>query len=101
MKRTLIRYETKVERAEENERLIKSVFQELHATSPEGVRYLALKLADNTFVHFVGVDSEDRGNPIPRLEAFRSFQNGIEDRCVDPPRSSVAVVIGNYKMLSE
>ncbi|MFD2057655.1 hypothetical protein ACFSQT_32595 [Mesorhizobium calcicola] len=33
MKRHLIRYKTKPERADENERLIKAVFEELRATN--------------------------------------------------------------------
>ena len=52
MKRTIVRYKTKPETAQENERLIQQVFQELQAKSPEGVRYLALKLGDGTFIHF-------------------------------------------------
>ena len=53
MKRTLIRYKTKPDRTDENEALIKAVFRELHAKSPEGIRYMSLKLADGSFVHFV------------------------------------------------
>ena len=53
MKRTLVRYRTKPEQAEENEHLIGKVFQELQAKSPDSVRYLALRLDDGTFLHFV------------------------------------------------
>src|SRR5262245_41278778 len=49
---TLVRYRAKPERAEENQQLIENVFAELHAKSPEGIRYLALRLGDGTFVHF-------------------------------------------------
>ena len=42
MKRTIVRYKTKPETAQENERLIQQVFQELRAKSPQAVRYLAL-----------------------------------------------------------
>src|SRR5258708_35960518 len=52
MKRTVVRYKTKPEKAEENARLIEKVFQELRAKAPNGVRYLALKLADGSFIHF-------------------------------------------------
>ena len=44
MKRTVVRYKAKPEKVEENQRLIEKVFQELHAKSPGGVRYLALRL---------------------------------------------------------
>ena len=101
MRQTLIRYETKLERAEENERLIKHVFEELHAKLPEGIRYMALRLGSNAFVHFVAVDTVDGSNPIPHLDAFRSFQSDIGERCVEPPQSSDAAIIGNYRMLNE
>lgn len=42
MKCTIVRYKTKPETAQENERLIQQVFQELRAKSPQAVRYLAL-----------------------------------------------------------
>ena len=67
MKRTVVRYKTKPEQAEENERLIKRVFQELQAKSPEGVRYLALQLDDGTFVAFR--HGRHRGRFDHRLEA--------------------------------
>jgi hypothetical protein len=41
MKRTVVRYKTKPEQAEENARLIEKVFQELRTRAPDGVRYLA------------------------------------------------------------
>jgi len=82
MKRSLIRYRTKPDRTDENERLIKSVFAELQAKSPAGVRYLALKLGDGSFIHFVAADGDAGTNPITSLDAFRAFQGGIKDRCL-------------------
>jgi hypothetical protein len=51
MNQTLARYRTKAELANENQRLIEAVFQEVRTRQPDGVRYLALRLADATFVH--------------------------------------------------
>ena len=101
MKRTFIRYDTKPGRAEENQRLIEGVFQELHAKAPSGVRYMALRLDTGTFVHFVEVDDADGSNPLPELDAFRLFQNGIRDRQVEPAQLSSAAIIGNYRMLRD
>jgi len=101
MKRTVVRYKTKPESAQENERLIQRVFEELRAKSPEGVRYLALRLGDGTFVHFSAHEAEDGVSPIPRLEAFQSFQSGIKERCIEGPQSSDATIVGNYRMLDE
>jgi hypothetical protein len=99
MKRTLVRYRTRPDMAQENQRLIEKVFQELRAKSPQDVRYLALRLGDGTFVHFSMVESDDGANPIPGLEAFRSFQNGITERCIEPPQPGDATIVGYYRML--
>ena len=99
MKRTLVRYKTRPETAQENQRLIEKVFQELQARAPTGVRYLALKLTDGTFIHFSMVETDDGANPIPALEAFRSFQSGIKERCIEPPQAGDATIVGNYRML--
>jgi hypothetical protein len=101
MKRSLIRYRTKPETTEENERLIKGVFAELQAKSPDGVRYLALKLADGGFIHFVAVDGDAGASPITSLDAFRTFQGGIKDRCLELPQATDVTVVGNYRMLDE
>jgi len=101
MQRTLIRYKTKPDRVQENQRLIESVFAELEAKSPDGIRYLVLRLDDGTFVHFVAVDPKVAVTSVPELEAFRLFQSGHKERCVEPPQSGVATIVGNYRMLDE
>jgi hypothetical protein len=101
MKCTVVRYRMKPETTLENERLIEQVFQELRAKSPEGVRYLAMRLDDGTFIHFSTVETKDGASPIPQLEAFRSFQRGIKERCVESPQSSGATIVGNYRVLGE
>ena len=99
MKRTLVRYKAKPEQVQENARLIENVFQELRAKSPSGVRYLALKLGDGTFVHFSMVESGDSGNPIVALDAFRTFQSGVKERCIGPAQFGDVTIVGNYRML--
>jgi hypothetical protein len=99
MKRTLIRYKTKPDTAEQNAGLIAKVFEELKAKAPNGVRYLSLRLDDDTFVHFV--EAEEGSTPLPSLDAFKAFQNGIRERCVEPPLAGNATIVGNYRMLSE
>jgi hypothetical protein len=99
MKLTVTRYKTKPEGAQENERLIKQVFQELQARSPAGVRYIALRLDDDTFIHFSTVEEGD--SPIPKLNAFGSFQSGIKERCIEPPRASAVTIVGSYRMPGE
>ena len=101
MRRTLIRYKTKPETAERNAELVKAVFAELQAAKPEGVRYLTLRLEDDSFVHIVESAAEDGSSPLPKLKAFQEFQNGIRERCAEPPLPRGATVVGNYRMLNE
>ena len=101
MKRTLVRYKSKPERAQENAQLIEQVFKELKAKAPDGVRYLCLKLDDGTFLHFSAVESTNGAHPITSLEAFRAFQGGIKERCMEPPQSGDATIVGNYRMVDE
>ncbi|HEY1722888.1 MAG TPA: hypothetical protein VGG27_16715 [Magnetospirillaceae bacterium] len=101
MKLTVVSYQTKPKSADDNERLIQAVFQELRGTSREDVRYLALRLGDGTFIHVSIADTEDGASPIPRLEAFRSFQSGLKERCVEPPQQNDATIVGNYRMFGE
>ena len=75
------------------------MFAELHSKSPEGVRYLAVKLGDGTFIHLV--ETKNGSNPITTLDAFRAFQNGIKERCIEPPQSGDVTIVGNYRMLEE
>ncbi len=66
MNRRLIRYKAKPDHADENQRLIEAVFQELRETKPDGVRYLVLRMADDSFAHFV--ELEGTVNPLQVLE---------------------------------
>jgi hypothetical protein len=100
MKRTLIRYKTKPEMAETNAALIAAVFEELKAARPEGVRYLSLRLEDDTFVHLVETEA-DAASAIPGLAAFKLFQSGIRERCIEPPEAGSAIIVGNYGMLDQ
>jgi len=101
MKRTLIRYKTKPDMADKNAELIGRVFEELKAAKPDGVRYLSLRLDDDTFVHLVETEADDGTSALPKLEAFKAFQNGIRERCVEPPQPGGVTIVGNYRMLSE
>ena len=101
MKNTVVRYKAKPEMAQENQRLIEKVFEELKATAPEGVRYMALRLADGTFVHFSISDAGDTAGPLHAVAAFKAFQSDVRQRCAEMPQSSEATIVGNYRMLRE
>jgi hypothetical protein len=101
MRRTVIRYKTKPEMADRNAELVAAVFAELKATQPEGLRYMSLRLEDDTFIHVVETVTDDGSSPFPKLAAFAAFQNGIRDRCVEPPLPKGSTIVGNYRMLEE
>jgi hypothetical protein len=87
--------------ADTNAELVAAVFAELNAAQPEGLRYMSLRLEDDTFIHVVETTTEDGASPLPKLAAFAAFQNGIRERCVEPPVPKGAIVVGNYRMLGE
>ena len=101
MKRTLIRYRTRPEMADRNAELVAAVFAELNAVQPDGIRYMTLRLEDDTFIHFVESTADDGSSALPKLAAFQAFQSGIRDRCVEPPMPRGATIVGNYRMLGE
>ncbi len=98
MKRTLIRYKTRADMADRNAELIAGGFAELKAAKPEGVRYLSLRLDDDTFVHFVETETETAG-ALTSLAAFKAFQSGIRERCIEPPQAGNVTIVGDYRML--
>ena len=86
MPQVVVRYQTKPEAADENQRLVERVFSELNAADPGGLRYATFRLEDGvTFVHVASVETGDGVNPLTKSEAFAEFQSGIRDRCVEPP----------------
>jgi hypothetical protein len=97
----LIRYRTKPEQAVRNAELVTAVFAELRDAKPEGLRYLTLRLDDDTFIHLVATDAEDGTSALTQLAAFQAFQQGVRERCAEPPLVRQATVVGNYRMLDE
>ncbi len=92
----IVRYRTREDTAEENQRLVEQVFAELEQSAPDGVRYASFRMADGvTFVHVAHMDGPD--NPLAELAAFREFQSTIGDRCAEPPSPQGATVVGAYR----
>jgi len=84
---TLVRYTTKPDRAAENENLSRAVFAQLRNASSEGVAY-ALFRDGNEFVHVFLNLKEDESAPVTALPAFKTFEEGIADRCDVPPKAT-------------
>jgi hypothetical protein len=90
----VVRYRTRPDAADDNERLIKAVFEELAAVRPGGIRYSAVRVDQTTFVHTAVFDSET--NPLDDLLTFHTFTAGITDRCEEPPAPMAGRVVGSY-----
>lgn len=99
MKATVVRYQAKTDRADENQRLIDAVFAQLDEQQPRGFTYKVFRLEDGvSFVHVV-VEHDDVDNPdsLQSLPAFQSFVAGINERCDVPPLAMGATVVGGYR----
>jgi hypothetical protein len=101
MRRVLVRYKVKPERAAENEELVRAVYAELHETQPPGLRYATFKLEDGvSFVHLAEHD-ESRPDQLTRLAAFKRFQEEIDDRCEEGPVVTSVREIGSYRLFPD
>jgi hypothetical protein len=90
----VVRYRTRPDTADDNEQLIKAVFEELAAVRPGGIRYFTVRLDDTTFVHTAVFDSD--ANPLDDLLTFQTFTSGITDRCEEPPAPTAGRLVGSY-----
>ena len=98
MKRVLVRYKVKSDRAEENTDYIQKVFSELQQNSPDGLRYASFKLMDGvSFVHIASIETENGNNPLAEWTVFKNFQAEIKDRCGEPPVAVELNEIGSYR----
>lgn len=99
MKRVLVTYKVKSDRAAENEGYIKDVFKELEQTGPDGLRYASFKQDDGvSFVHIASIETEDGISPLSESQAFKKFQADIGDRCEVPPVAMNLEELGSYRL---
>jgi hypothetical protein len=97
MQQVMVRYRVKPERVADNERLVRAVYDELERAAPEGFQYATFRLDDGvSFVHLAFTEGERA--PLPDLEAFRRFQEGIEERCDEAPVVTQLSEIGSYRL---
>ncbi len=93
-KTILVRYKTSEAQADANAALVRAVYDELRARAPEGFRYATYRLADG--VSFVHVATVATVNPLLDSPAFKAFQVGIKDRCVEPPVATEVTIVDSY-----
>jgi hypothetical protein len=96
MHQLMIRYKVKPDRVDENERLVRAVYEELSRGQHDGFQYSTYRLDDGvTFVHVV--QSEEGRGPLGELEAFQRFNDRIAERCQEQPVATPIETIGSYR----
>jgi hypothetical protein len=97
-KRLVTRYASKSsEAADENQKRIEGVFEELDANQPDNVSYIVLRLADDSFFHVSFHDhTEEEINPIASTPAFAHFQDGHANRREGGVDQQTATLVGAY-----
>jgi hypothetical protein len=99
MATTVVRYQAKPERADENQRLIETVFAEFDERQPEGFTYKVFRLEDGvSFIHVV-IEHDDvaDSDSLQAVPAFQAFVADIAERCDIPPVAMGATVVGGYR----
>jgi hypothetical protein len=100
--KSLIRYKTKPESADENQRLVEKVYEELMARDPLGVHYATLRLEDGvTFLHLFTTDSDDASNTLGGIAAFAEFLRDLHRHCYEPPIEQTVSIIRSYKKFED
>jgi hypothetical protein len=100
----MVRYKVKADRADENQRYIEKVFEELKSSSPAGLRYASFKLDDGvSFVHIASIETGNGEtgngeNPLGQSATFQAFTENIAERCDEPPVAANLNEIGTYRL---
>jgi protein-tyrosine phosphatase len=98
LKATVVRYQTRPERAAENQQLIEAVFADLEDQEPEGFTYKVFRLDDGvSFIHVVIEHDVEHPESPAAVPAFQRFVEGIDERCETPPVASDATIVGGYR----
>jgi hypothetical protein len=92
----MVRYKVAPGRAQENESLVRAVYAELARERPEGLHYATFRLPDgDSFMHLV-FETDQPGQILGEVAAFKAFSDDIENRCDEPPVATGITLVGSY-----
>jgi len=95
---SMVRYKVRPDRADENEALVKAVYEQLGQERPEGLHYATFKLPDGvSFMHVV-FETDQPGRILGEVAAFKAFTTDIESRCEEPPVATELTLVGSYRV---
>jgi hypothetical protein len=98
MTTTVVRYQAKPERADENQQLIEAVFAGLDEAQPDGFTYKVFRLEDGvSFIHVVIEHDVDDPDSLQAVPAFQAFVADIAERCDSQPVATRASIVGGYR----
>jgi hypothetical protein len=101
VKQVMVRYQVKPGRTEENEELVRGVYDELRRAEFAGLRYATFKLDDDvTFVH-IAVETGEGDRSLADLNAFKAFTKDIGERCDVAPVASGLREVGSFRFFGE
>jgi hypothetical protein len=96
MRHTMVTYTVKPGREEENAALVRTVFEELAQTRPDGLRYAVFHLPDSRqFIHLYTDDGSKSG--VQELASFKAFVAEAQDRHERPAAFTGPELIGDYR----
>jgi hypothetical protein len=102
MRQVVVRYKVKPGREAENEALVRAVYEELDRRRPEGLRYATFALEDGvSFLHLASIETDGARSPFEGVVAFERFQDGIRDRCEEPPVVTELRPVGTFRVFGE
>ena len=102
MKTVVVRYKVMPEFADENQRLIEQVFAQLAREKPVGVQYQTFRMDDGlSFMHIATREGGPDDSPLMKLDTFKTFLAGIQDRCLEPPVQMEVKPLGRYEGLED
>ncbi len=100
MSRVMVTYKVKDDKVEENESLVRAVYEELHHINNPEMHYATFKLDDGqTFVHIASFDSEGGRETLSNCNAFKEFQKDIKERCEVPPKPQKLSEVGSFNFV--
>ena len=93
---SMVRYKVQPGRADENETLVRAVYEQLARERPEGLHYATFRLPDGvSFMHIV-FETDQPGRILGEIAAFKAFTADIEGRCDEPPVATELTLVGSY-----
>jgi quinol monooxygenase YgiN len=92
----MIRCKVKPDEVARNLESLHAVYGELESVRPDGLRYATFQLEDEvTFVAFV--EMEDGPGVLQHLEAFQRYRATLDERCDEPPVTTMLHEVGSYR----